>query len=299
MYPWIDLYFIKIPSFGLMVASAFLICNHYLKKEFKKNDLSEKIIDDIIFYAVISAILGSKIYFAIESQSFGLLFTNIKNIFYSLITLDFTNLIHELQSMGSGLTFNGGLICAIVLIAFYVKRNNLDFLELADIITPFILLGHGIGRIGCLLVGDDYGIPSNLPWAIALPNGLPVTSIETFMTHYSFFGYSKEYLQQFLVENSNNIITVHPTQIYEMLLYFFFFYLIMKNKYSISIFKGSVFSAYLITGGFSRFIVEFLRTNERYMLNLSSAQYVSLVMIISGLALFYILKTKKITHGNS
>ena len=58
MYPWIDLYFIKIPSFGLMVASAFMICNHYLKKEFKKNNLSEKIIDDIIFYAVISAILG-------------------------------------------------------------------------------------------------------------------------------------------------------------------------------------------------------------------------------------------------
>ncbi len=73
----------------------------------------------------------------------------------------------------------------------------------------------------------------------------------------------------------------------------------MKNKDSISIFKGSVFSAYLITGGFSRFIVEFLRTNEHYMLNLSSAQYVSLVMIISGLTLFYILKTKKTTHGNS
>ena len=62
--------------------------------------------------------------------------------------------------MGSGLVFNGGLICAIILIAFYVKRHNLDFLQLADIVTPFILLGHGIGRIGCLLVGDDYGVPS-------------------------------------------------------------------------------------------------------------------------------------------
>ena len=60
MYPWIDLYFIKIPSFGLMVASAFLICHHFLKKEFTKNNLSEKIIDDIIFYAVILNILGSK-----------------------------------------------------------------------------------------------------------------------------------------------------------------------------------------------------------------------------------------------
>ena len=299
MYPWIDLYFFKIPSFGLMVASAFLICHHYLKKEFKKNNLSEKIIDDIIFYAVISAILGSKIYFIIETQSFGLLFSNIKNIFYSLITLDIPNLISELQSMGSGLVFNGGLICAIILIAFYVRRHKLDFLELADIITPFILLGHGIGRIGCLLVGDDYGIPSNLPWAIALPNGLPVTSIETFMTHFSFFGYTKEYLQQFLVENSDNIISVHPTQIYEMLLYFSFFYLIMKYKNSINFFKGSIFSIYLITGGFSRFVVEFLRTNERYMFNLSSAQYVSLFMIFAGLTLFYFLRKNKKTHGNN
>ena len=298
MYPWIDLYFIKIPSFGLMVASAFLICHHFLKKEFTKNNLSEKIIDDIIFYAVISAILGSKIYYVIETQSFSLLFQNIKNILYSLFTLNISNLIIELQSMGSGLVFNGGLICAIILIAFYVKRHNLDFLQLADIVTPFILLGHGIGRIGCLLVGDDYGVPSNLPWAISLPNGLPVTSIETFMTHFSFLGYSRDYLQHFLVENSSNIISVHPTQIYEMILYFAFFFLIMKYNDYLKFFKGSIFSIYLITGGFSRFVVEFLRTNERYMFNLSSAQYISLLMIISGLILFYSLKQRKTNSGN-
>ena len=298
MYPWIDLYIIKIPSFGLMVASAFLICHHFLKKEFTKNNLSEKIIDDIIFYAVISAILGSKIYYVIETQSFSLLFQNIKNILYSLFTLNISNLVIELQSMGSGLVFNGGLICAIILIALYVKRHNLDFLQLADIVTPFILLGHGIGRIGCLLVGDDYGIPSNLPWAISLPNGLPVTSIETFMTHFSFLGYSRDYLQQFLVENSSNIISVHPTQIYEMILYFAFFFLIMKYNDYLKFFKGSIFSIYLITGGFSRFVVEFLRTNERYMFNLSSAQYISLLMMISGLILFYSLKQRKNNSGN-
>ena len=257
MYPWIDLYFIKIPSFGLMVASLFNMSS-FFKKEFTKNNLSEKIIDDIIFYAVISGlILGSKIYYVIETQSFSLLFQNIKNILYSLFTLNISNLIIELQSMGSGLVFNGGLICAIILIAFYVKRHNLDFLQLADIVTPFILLGHGIGRIGCLLVGDDYGVPSNLPWAISLPNGLPVTSIETFMTHFSFLGYSRDYLQHFLVENSSNIISVHPTQIYEMILYFAFFFLIMKYNDYLKFFKGSIFSIYLITGGFSRFVVEF------------------------------------------
>ena len=59
MYPWIDLYFLKIPSFGLMCAISFLICNFLLKKEFKNKNLDEKIVDDITFYAAISAILGS------------------------------------------------------------------------------------------------------------------------------------------------------------------------------------------------------------------------------------------------
>jgi len=282
-----------------MVASAFLICHYFLKKEFNNKNIDEKIIDDIIFYAVISAIIGSKIYYVIETQSFNIFIGNIQNIFIKLFSGNFSGFIIELQSLGSGLVFNGGLICAILLIGLYVKRYKLDFLTLADIITPFILLGHGIGRIGCLLVGDDYGVPSNLPWAISLPNGLPATSIETFMTHFSFLGYSREYLQQYLVNNSNNIISVHPTQIYEMLLYFMFFYLIMRYKKSLQFFKGSIFCIYLVTGGFSRFIVEFLRTNERYMFNLSSAQYLSLFMIISGLLLFYLLKHKKVNNGNN
>jgi len=63
--------------------------------------------------------------------------------------------------------------------------------------APFLVLGHGIGRIGCFLVGDDYGVPSNLPWACAFPKGLPPTNIP-----------------------------VHPTQLYEMSAYFIiFFYL--------------------------------------------------------------------------
>ena len=77
MYPWINLYFIKIPSFGLMVALAFLVCNFLIKKEFKKNNLDIKIADDIIFYAILSAILGSKIYYIIESGDYLSFFSNL------------------------------------------------------------------------------------------------------------------------------------------------------------------------------------------------------------------------------
>ena len=297
MYPWIDLYFFKIPSFGLMVATAFLVCHHFLTKEFVRRNLKEKIIDDIIFYAIISAILGSKIYYVIETNSFGLFFQNIENIFIKLFSGNFSEFVLELQSFGSGLVFNGGFICALILIGFYIYRNNLDFLFLTDIITPYILLGHGIGRIGCLLVGDDYGLPSNLPWAISFPNGLPPTTVDTFLTDFSFLNYSSLDLSNYLIEGQSSVISVHPTQIYEMLLYFIGFFLI-KRFYSVLNFKkGSIFASYLIVGGFSRFMVEFLRTNERYMFNFSSAQYISMIMFISGTIFLIFLYNKQKDYG--
>ena len=299
MYPWIDLYFLKIPSFGLMCAISFLTCNFLLKKEFKNKNLDEKIVDDITFYAAVSAILGSKIYYVIETRGFYLFFQNIENIFIKLISGNFSGFIIELQRFGSGLVFNGGFICALLLIGFYIYRNKLDFLFLVDIISPYILLGHGIGRIGCLLVGDDYGIPSNLPWAISLPNGLPPTTVDVFLTKFSFLGYSYSDLVPYLVEGQNSVIRVHPTQIYELLLYFVGFIVLKKYLSNINLTKGYIFSFYLLIGGFSRFLVEFLRTNDRYFLNLSSAQIISITMIFIGLLLIFSLKKINFSNGKN
>ena len=109
MYPWIDLYFIKIPSFGLMVALAFLVCNFLIKKEFKKNDLDTKIADDIIFYAVLSAIIGSKMYYIIETGNYVSFFNNLENIFIKILSFDIFGAITELQLLGSGLVLMVGL----------------------------------------------------------------------------------------------------------------------------------------------------------------------------------------------
>ena len=160
---------------------------------------------------------------------------------------------------------------------------------MADIITPFILLGHGIGRIGCFLVGDDYGIPTKLPWGVTFFNGHPESTITTFTTQYSFLGYDVAQLKEFLVKGSDNFITVHPTQFYEMFLYFLCFYILRRLYNNKNFETGYIFSLYLIFHGISRFIVEFLRTNVRYeyLLNFSSAQIISIIMCLVGLLMLY------------
>ena len=108
-------------------------------------------------------------------------------------------------------------------------------------------------------------------------------------TNFSFLGYDVAHLKEFLVKGSDNFISVHPTQFYEMFLYFLCFYLLRylyKNK---SFQTGYIFSLYLIFHGLSRFIVEFVRTNSRYeyLFNFSSAQIISIIMVLIGSIMIY------------
>ena len=199
------------------------------------------------------------------------------------------------------MVFNGGFICALLFIALYVYRKKLNFLFLFDIVAPFILLGHAIGRIGCFLVGDDYGLPSNLFWAVSFPNGLPPTTISTFInTHYPFLGYTKETLQPYLIEGSSSIISVHPTQLYEMILYFLGFLMLRKFFFKTKQILGLTSALYLMYAGFSRFVVEIIRTNQRYSaLDLSSAQFISIVMFIIGITMLLNINKLKVFDGKN
>ena len=68
--------------------------------------------------------------------------------------------------------FAGGVVAGLVL----MRRRRLPITAVLAAATPGLAVGHAIGRIGCFLVGDDYGRPSDLPWAVAFPEGLPPTN---------------------------------------------------------------------------------------------------------------------------
>ena len=236
----------SISSFGVMVAFSFLVAYWLCLKEFRRKNLSEDLLGNLFLAAMIGGIAGAKLLYIFENVP-------IKEILQ--------NPVQHIFSRG-GLTFYGGLFGALLLTWLVAKRGKLDFWVLGDSVAPAMAIGYSIGRIGCFLVGDDYGIRSDLPWAVAFPNGLPPT-----------------------------IETVHPTQIYEtliMLIVFLYLWKIRKNSNK----TGYIFSLYLILAGSERFIIEFLRnTSPSPISNLSIAQNMAVLIILFGLYKIFRLRS--------
>ena len=107
-------------------------------------------------------------------------------------------------------------------------------------------------------------------------------------------------MQPYLIEGSSNVISVHPTQLYEMTLYILGFLLIRKFFSKTQKTLGLTTALYLMYAGFSRFIVEIIRTNQRYSfleLELSSAQFISIIMFIIGITMLLNINKLKVFDG--
>ncbi len=259
---------LAIYSFGLMLVVAFYSCYFLLNAELKILGYDEKLASDIIFWSAFGGILGAKIYYLIE------------NIDRVLDSYDPLGMIFS----GAGLVFLGGLTGSIICVSFVLKKNALPWLTFANIIGPLIFLGYAIGRLGCFLVGDDYGIPSKLPWAMSFPNGIPPTTTNIFSDLYPWIDIS---------DFEPGLVTVHPTQLYEAIVCFLLFFLMWRYRKAPTL-KDNLFFLYLFLAGVERFLIEFLRTNQKYVLDtFSGAQIISLIMVIVGL---YFLKYP-ITNG--
>ena len=246
MYPdFIKVGSFVISSFGVMVALSFVVAYWLSLKEFKRKNMPEELLGNLFLAAMVGGIVGAKLLFLLENVPIGELLSNP---------------FEHLFSRG-GLTFYGGLFGACLLVYIVARRERLDFWLLGDAVAPSMAIGYAIGRVGCFLVGDDYGVPSDLPWAMAFPEGLPPTTER-----------------------------VHPTQIYEVIIMtvvFVYLWRIRKRSYR----TGYIFSLYLILAGSERFFIEFIRnTTPSPVPGLSVAQLMAVVVILFGTYKIYRLR---------
>jgi phosphatidylglycerol:prolipoprotein diacylglycerol transferase len=134
-------------------------------------------------------------------------------------------------------------------------RMRLPMIPMLAAATPALAIGHAIGRIGCFLVGDDYGRPTDLPWGVAFPRGLPPTDVP-----------------------------VHPTQLYEMFALFVVAWLLIRWRRR-GVPDAIVLGRYLVLAGAIRFAIEFIRVNARILGPFTLAHLVSLSLVIIGAGL--------------
>lgn len=153
----------------------------------------------------------------------------------------------------------GGMLAVTILL----RKRGESWIEFADLVAPLLMMGYAIGRIGCFLVGDDYGIPTSLPWGLTFPKGIPIT-----------------------------LIPVHPTQLYEISLGLVIFAILWSLREKARP-VGTLFYLYLILAGLERFFIEFIRTTNEYLIGLTGAQLISIVMISIGT--FLLVKTRQVS----
>lgn len=155
---------------------------------------------------------------------------------------------------GSGLVWYGGAIGGALAVVLWARWRRWGGLALLDFTAPLLALGYAIGRIGCQVSGDgDYGKAWDGPWAMAYPDGEVPTTEE-----------------------------VHPTPVYETLAMGLVAIFLFRRRDAYR--PGVLFAAYLVLAGAERFLVEFLRRNDRVVVGLTTPQLESLALLAAGLA---------------
>ncbi len=224
-----------VTSYGVMLVVAFIGAGLVVAKEFTRRGWNPSAAQDIVLAAMVGGVVGSKLYWAVAQGS--------------KLTQD---PIGTLFSRG-GFTFYGGLIGGVLAVLGWLAWKKYPLRQAVDACAVAVPVGYMLGRVGCFLVGDDYGYPTDVAWGVAFPEGSPPTDVP-----------------------------VHPTQIYEILLTLpIFGFLMWLRKKNLP--DGMVFFSLLVLAGIERFGVEFYRVNPEVALGLTDAQLVSLGLIAFGL----------------
>jgi phosphatidylglycerol:prolipoprotein diacylglycerol transferase len=220
-------------SFGTMMALAFIAAGFVAHWQFKKRGVKPDFIYGILIAAIIGGLLGAKIHFLIMHPK-----------------LWPGNLLS-----GEGLVWFGGLFGALLAVVIVTLLSRQRLAALMDAGAISVSMGYAFGRMGCFLRGDDYGVPTDLPWGMAFPKGLPPTTVH-----------------------------VHPTQLYEIagtLVIFALLVWVIGPRFKR---EGPLMFAYAVLAGIERFLVEFVRTNEPVALGLTQQQWISIAMVVVGIA---------------
>ncbi len=240
-----------LPTYGVMAAIGLVLGLTINVRLAEREGLDPDKSWNLGILAILSGIVGAKILFIAQDWSY--YSANPRQIF-SFATLQ------------TGGIFYGGLIAAIGMSLWYMRRHRFPLLKTCDAFAPGVALGHAIGRLGCFAAGCCYGKPTDLPWGVTFTDELAHKLTGTTLG-----------------------VPLHPTQIYEFLVEMANFGVLMWLFRRRS-FDGQVIGAYLFLYGFARYFFEFLRDDpgrgSLFHGAMTGMQFISILMVIAGGALW-------------
>ena len=242
-----------ITGYGLMMMAGFLVGGWVYSTDLARRGLDTAIAWDTVVVAILGGLAGSKIYYAVSVGHVAALFTR------------------------GGLVWYGGFIGGTVAVFGFMWWKRLPIRTLLDGISPALAVGYLLGRVGCFSVNDDYGRPTSLPWGMKFPHGAPPTTAANLQGQFHIAlppGTPPE-----------QVLAVHPTQLYEIALTFVIFALLWRwrgRRHA----PGWLFGAYLVLSSIERIVVEVFRAkDDRIFGPVTVAQLLSVGLVGVGVLL--------------
>jgi len=255
MYPRLfELGPITLYTYGVLLAAAYLVGLKLAMVRAKARGLDANRVLDLGIYIIISALVGAKLLLLVTD------FRTFRADPRELLTL-----------ARSGGVFYGGLILAVAVALWYIRRVGLPLWTTCDVFAPGIALGHVVGRFGCFFAGCCYGKPTMKPWGITFTDPFAASNVGTPLG-----------------------VPLHPTQLYEAGAELLILIVLLVTERKGRPFPGRTFWLYMLLYAVSRFIIEFFRGDERgTVFMFSTSQFISLLLAPLAVAMLVYLSRAK------
>lgn len=243
---------INIYTYGVLLAAAYLAGLQYARTRARGFGLDADRVMDLGIYIIVSALVGAKLLLVVVE------FDHFRRDPAQIWTI-----------VRAGGVFYGGLLAAVGVAFWFIKRHALPLWRTCDAFAPGIALGQAVGRLGCLMAGCCYGRPTELPWGITFTSTIAAANVGTPLE-----------------------VSLHPTQLYESVaaLMILAGLLIMERR--TRGFAGRTFWTYLLLYPSARFLIEFYRGDPRGQVFdlVSTSQAVSLLLVPTSIVMLLILR---------
>lgn len=245
---------LQIAWFGVMMATAFFAGLASLIFLGRKEGRDSNFCSDLLLWIMGFSLVGARLAYVVSDLP------------YYLAHPGKILLVNQ-----GGIIYYGGFIGAVIGIIFFSLRRRQHVLAMMDFVATALPLGHMFGRIGCFLNGCCFGSRSNGPLAVTFPQGS--------------FAWQAHADAGLINENSVSL-PVHPVQLYEaafnLLLYGMLLWAFRRRRHD-----GQVSALYFTTYPVARFLLEFLRGDERLRWQeLNVAQEISIALFAIGCGLW-------------